>query len=285
MLNEQDLLWPQWPAPENIRAMMSRRLGGVSQGPYSSLNLRPATFADRTDQGLVRDELRAIAQNQQLYAQALQARPVYLHQVHGAEVVQLHEHTPDFLRADAAVSVEVGVAPTVLVADCLPVLFCTADGHVVGAAHAGWRGLASGVLENTVSAIRGLSRQIDTEIYAWLGPCIGPSAFEVGEDVLQAFGVDPGAATKSEFNSELCFRAVEKSNGPQRWLANLPLLARHRLRQQGVLHIAGGHWCTYSDAEHFFSYRREPITGRMAASVCKKSNNLSQKNDAKKGLL
>ena len=249
---------------------MSTRMGGVSTGPFASMNLRPPGLFNNPQQPQRFDASDAIAVNQQRYAQALQARPVYLNQVHGAEVLHVRANTPDLLQADAAVTTEVGVAPTVLVADCLPVLFCTADGYAVGAAHAGWRGLAAGVLENTVAALRELCGSAQTPIYAWLGPCIGPAAFEVGENVLQAFGVNPDARDGRRDYGK-AFQNQTMREGRQRWLANLPLLARERLQLCGVQHISGGQWCTYSQSELFYSYRRESVTGRMAASVCKPS--------------
>ena len=249
---------------------MSTRMGGVSTGPFASMNLRPSELSNNPQQPEQFDEPQAILTNQQRFAQALHAHPVYLDQVHGTKVLHVGSDTPNFLQADAAVTTEVGLAPTVLVADCLPVLFCTADGYAVGAAHAGWRGLAGGVLENTVAALRELCGRAQTPIYAWLGPCIGPAAFEVGEDVLQAFGIDPGAR---HIGGDLhqAFQKQPLREGRQRWLANLPLLARQRLQNCDVQHITGGQWCTYNQSTLFYSYRRESITGRMAASVCKMS--------------
>jgi YfiH family protein len=272
MLTENPFLVPDWPVPDHINSLMSTRMGGVSTGPFASMNLRPSGLFNNPQQPQQFDVTEAIALNQQRYAQALRAHPVYLDQVHGTKVLHVGSHTPDLLQADAAVTTEVGVAPTVLVADCLPVLFCTADGHAVGAAHAGWRGLAGGVLENTVAALRELCGRAQTPIYAWLGPCIGPAAFEVGEDVLRAFGIDPDVQPNADPHLKQGFQRYYRQEGRQRWLANLPLLARERLRFCGVEHISGGQWCTYTQSALFYSYRQESVTGRMAASVCKMSN-------------
>jgi YfiH family protein len=148
------------------------------------------------------------------------------------------------------------VACAVLVADCLPVLFCTAGGEAVGAAHAGWRGLSGGVLEITVTALCCVARCGPDALMAWLGPCIGPRQFEVGADVLQAFAGD-----------EVHFVARPRPDGSARWLADLPALARERLSRIGVDRITGGQWCTVEDRERFFSFRRDRITGRMAAAI------------------
>jgi YfiH family protein len=187
---------------------------------------------------------------------------VFLQQVHGAAVVRLWHadaHAPAALRAaDAAVTTEAGIACTVMVADCLPVLFAAVGGRGVGAAHAGWRGLAAGVLENTVAALCDATQCTPSQLQAWLGPCIGPRQFEVGADVLQAFGIAPDRAAE-------CRRFVAAA--PGKWLADLPGLARDRLQACGVGAVSGGRWCTVEDGSRFFSFRRDRITGRMAAAV------------------
>ena len=255
-----DALCPDWPAPPGVRALMSTRAGGVSAAPFDSLNLRPAALP-----GAHLDDPAAVAENQRRFSAALDAVPVWLDQVHGAEVVRLdaaHVRPGAPLpRADASISTEPGIACTVLVADCLPVLFCSRQGDVVGAAHAGWRGLAGGVLEATVVAMAEASGRGPADIIAWLGPCIGPQAFEVGADVLLAFGATPGAQDAP------CFRYAPRPDGSPRWRADLPGLARARLQAAGVDAVHGGRWCTFSDASRFFSFRREPRTGRLAAAV------------------
>lgn len=241
--------------PPTVGGVMSTRRGGVSQPPFDSLNLRPPGL-----RGDAVDDPAAVLHNQQLFGESLEgAQPVWLDQVHGAQVLRLtaaqrQMARGDFPQVDASVTTERGIACTVLVADCLPVLFATADGAVVGAAHAGWRGLAAGVLEATVAALRAVSGQPQAEIHAWLGACIGPDAFEVGDDVRQAFG----DAAAQFFRPGVI---------PGKWWADLSGLAVGRLKALGVAHISGGTWCTVSDPSRFFSYRRDAVTGRHAAAV------------------
>jgi YfiH family protein len=190
----------------------------------------------------------------------LGARPIFLHQVHGFEVIDADTHAPDGVQADGAYTGVSGLACTAQVADCLPILLCDRAGSQVAALHAGWRGLAglkgSGVVERGVAAMG----SAPGNLLAWLGPCIGPQAFEVGEDVRQAFvAVDPAAAA--------CFSALR----PGKWLADLPALARQRLQAAGVQAIYGNDgspaWCTVSQPARFFSFRREGLCGRMAAAI------------------
>ena len=255
-----DALRPDWAAPAGITALMSTRLGGVSAAPFDSLNLRPPALG-----GIAVDAPTAVLENQRRFGQALGAQPVWLNQVHGNTVVRL---TADHLRAgaalpvaDASVCTEPGIACTVLVADCLPVLFCSTDGRAVGAAHAGWRGLAGGVLEQTVRALCEASGNAPGDLLAWLGASIGPAEFEVGREVLEAFGADPEAPEIA------LFRPSPRPDGSARWRADLPALARRRLSALGVHRVSGGRWCTVADASRFFSFRRDPRTGRMAAAV------------------
>jgi YfiH family protein len=242
----------QWLAPEwnaaGVGALMTTRAGGVSVAPFDSLNLRDA----------VGDDPLAVAHNRRIVAQAIGAEPVYLNQVHGRRVVRL---TPADTRvgapvhdADASITIEPGIACAAQVADCLPVLFAAPDGRAVGAAHAGWRGLAFGVLEATVQAVCEAAACEPHEVKAWLGACIGPAQFEVGADVLEAFRAEAGSPR---------FRPHAR----RKWLADLPALARDRLQLAGVLDITGGAWCSVSDPSRFFSFRRDRITGRMAAFV------------------
>lgn len=259
-----DALRPDWPAPASVAALMSTRAGGVSAPPFDGLNLRPAALG-----GDGVDDPAAVAENQRRFAAALGAAPVWLDQVHGADVVRL---TADHLRpgaplprADASVCTEAGIACTVLVADCLPVLFCDRDGRGVAAAHAGWRGLAGGVLEHTVAALCAAAGCPPARLLAWLGPCIGPQAFEVGADVLAAFGADPQRP-----GGDALFRPRPRADGSPRWLADLPGLARRRLAAAGVGGVSGGGWCTVAEGSRFFSFRRDGArgpTGRLAAAV------------------
>lgn len=246
---------PSWP-PAGVSAIMTTREGGVSHGPYASMNLGAH----------VGDDPAAVAHNRELLAQALSARLVFLKQVHGCEVITL---TPQRLsalsaqpeaEADASVSKTPGVACVVLVADCLPVLFCSHDGRVVAAAHAGWRGLAAGVLEHTVRVLCEQAQCSPDGIYAWLGPCIGPRSFEVGPEVRAAFLLgDPEPSIVAEL-----FRPGSR---PDHWWADLPGLAQVRLRRLGLRNIESDPGCTVRDSQ-FFSYRRDGITGRMAAAIC-----------------
>lgn len=258
-----DAIRPGWLAPPAITALMSTRAGGVSAAPFDSLNLRPPALGG---EGV--DAADAVLENQRRFAGALGAQPVWLNQVHGADVLRL---TPDHLapgaplpRADASICTTPGIACTVLVADCLPVLFCSADGRAVGAAHAGWRGLAGGVLDHTVAALCQAAGCAPQDLLAWLGPCIGPEAFEVGADVLQAFGADPQTPAPAD---AALFRFSPRPDGSARWRADLPGLARRRLAALGLTQVHGGGWCTVADGSRFFSFRRQPRTGRMAAAI------------------
>ena len=248
-----DGLLPDWPAPPGVRAIFTTRAGGVSSPPFDSFNL-----GDHVD-----DEPLAVAGNRErLAALTTPARPVFLRQVHGTKVVRLAPDTPDGTEADGCVAVGPGAAATIMVADCLPVLLAHASGTAVAAAHAGWRGLAHGVIEATVKALRDAAGEGD--VVAWLGPCIGPRAFEVGPEVCAAFvGPDPAAA------------AHFWPKGNDKFFADLPALARRRLRAVGVSQVHGNDgsdgWCTVAQDSRFFSHRRDAArlgsTGRMAACV------------------
>jgi YfiH family protein len=240
---------PQWPAPAGVRAFCSERSGGVSVGPYESLNL-----GDH-----VGDDAAAVQENRRRYARALQARPVFLRQVHGCGVVGLSADTPDMTEADACWTTERGLACTMMVADCLPVLLAHRDARVVGAAHCGWRGLADGVLEALWDRMAPAARSAD-QVMAWLGPCIGPQAFEVGPEVREAYvAADAGAGD--------LFRPWRSG----KFLADLPGLARRRLAALGIGAVHGNDgssdWCTVSQPSRFFSHRRDRVSGRLAASV------------------
>ena len=254
-----DWLIPQWPAPARVRAVCTTRAGGRSQPPYDSLNL-----GDH-----VGDDILAVGANRAVLHDAMAARPVFLSQVHGSGVVALDGHTAHGTQADACFTRERGVACTIMVADCLPVLFTDTQGSFVAAAHAGWRGLAgqggSGVLESVFKHFRAEDADPHapdtTKIIAWLGPCIGPEAFEVGPEVKAAFEAhDPRAAA--------CFRPASTAG---KWLADLPALACQRLAALGISQVSGNDgsrtWCTLSNPSRFFSHRRDGVSGRMAACV------------------
>jgi YfiH family protein len=251
---------PAWSAPAAVSALMSGRAGGVSVAPFDGLNLRPPALG-----GEGMDEAAAVLENQRRFTVALGAQPAWLDQVHGADVVRLTvEHLEPgatLPRADASICTVPGIACTVLVADCLPVLLCSTDGRAVGAAHAGWRGLAGGVIDHTVAALCEAADCAPDQVLAWLGPCIGPRAFEVGADVLQAFGVDPAQPDQT------LFRPSPRADGSLRWRADLVALARRRLAALGVGQVSGGGWCTVEGGSRFFSFRRDGRTGRMAAGI------------------
>ncbi|MFC4159522.1 peptidoglycan editing factor PgeF [Chitinimonas lacunae] len=236
------LLRPDWPLPPGVGALYSTRDGGVSLPPYRSLNL-----GDH-----VGDDPAAVAANRSLLRRSLPGQPVWLRQVHGLEVIDVAQVAQEAPEADAAVAFAPGRVCAVLTADCLPVLFARDDGSAVGAAHAGWRGLAGGVLEATVEKLGGAAG-----LSAWLGPAIGPEAFEVGAEVREAFLAHDAAA-------EMAFRPTGL---PGKWWADLYRLARLRLAALGVERVYGGGACTVSEAERYFSYRRDGRTGRMACLV------------------
>jgi YfiH family protein len=232
---------------------MSLRVGGVSGAPWNSLNLGLA----------VGDDAAAVAENRARWAQALGARPVWLRQVHGTHVLRLQGDTPSQpdTPADAAWTCVPGVACTVQVADCMPVLLALRDGSAVAAAHAGWRGLAGGVLEATLAALCDGMGAAPADVQAWLGPCIGPREFEVGADVLQAFGQIPGREDPARF----VWRP--RADGAPRWRAHLPRLAAARLAAAGVTAVTDAGACTVEDASSFFSFRRDGVTGRAGAAI------------------
>jgi len=244
------LITPVWRAPAKVLALTTTRLGGHSQAPFDSLNL-----GDH-----VGDTAGSVAANRQRLAATLPPGTTlsWLAQVHGTTVVEAAAGT-DAPEADAQWTRAPGVACAVLTADCLPVLFCDRRGDVVAAAHAGWRGLQAGVLEATVAAMN----TDPAEILAWLGPAIGPRAFEVGREVRDAFlgAAGPGLSA----DTAACFRACP--DRPGKWLADLYGLARIRLAVLGVNRVSGGQWCTYSEDRRFFSHRRDGSTGRMACLI------------------
>jgi YfiH family protein len=246
-VGEPMVIVPEWPAPARVRCAFTLRTGGVSVAPYDSLNVGAH----------VGDAAEAVGENRRRVREYLgvPAEPVWLQQVHGIDVVDLDgigHGTAAAPRADAAVT-RVGRHVCVIqVADCMPVLFAARDGYAVGAAHAGWRGLAGGVLEQTVRAL-GVPAE---RLIAWLGPTISQQHFEVGNDVRTAFvSGDPGA------------EAAFVTNTRNRWQCALYALAWQRLAALGVRDVFGGGWCTYADAARFFSFRRDGQCGRMAALI------------------
>jgi len=237
-------LQPDWPAPTNVRAASTLRDGGVSVEPYDTCNLAAH----------VGDDPQAVRENRRRLRGALRlpSEPCWLEQVHGVSVFEANSASSSPPRADAAVARAPGSVCAVLTADCLPVLFASRDGDRVAAAHAGWRGLAAGVLDNTVGALGLPGRQL----IAWLGPAISQNAFEVGDEVRVAFlARDSGNA------------AAFRANARGRWQCDLYELARRNLAQLGVRDVHGGGYCTYADNERFFSYRRDGQCGRMATLI------------------
>ncbi len=236
------LIFPEWQAPEGVGAISTTRLGGVSQGDWHSLNLATHVGDRRLDVVENRKILSNLAQ--------LPSEPIWLQQVHGCETI--NADNPEKYDCDASMTRDAGVVCAVMTADCLPLLMTDRLGTVVAAVHAGWKGLAAGVIESTLERM-----DCDPEqVLVWLGPAIGPHAFEVGDDVYQDF-VDHDPSAQSAFT------ARDESH----WLCDLYQLARQRLNAFGVTAISGGDLCTYSDAERFFSYRRDGVTGRMASMI------------------
>ncbi|MEO5342961.1 MAG: laccase domain-containing protein [Gammaproteobacteria bacterium SHHR-1] len=298
-------LQPDWPAPPQVRAASTSRLGGLSQGPYAGLNL--ATH--------VGDDAQSVADNRALLQQALAlpGPPLWLEQVHGCEVACLEMPPREFLpiQADASYSNHPGAVCAVMTADCLPLLLCDRTGSEVAAVHAGWRGLCDGVIEAAVARFSAPP----AELLAWLGPAIGPQAFEVGAEVREAFvrrdavaaeafvpaGLgtrDSGlenAASRTNLTAQaakplaslvrgiggrgvgergdvptqaICSSPESRAPSPvNKYFADIFLLARQRLQTLGIDQISGGGLCTYSDPEHFFSYRRDGVCGRMATLI------------------
>jgi YfiH family protein len=235
---------PDWPAPPNVHAAATLRTGGVSRAPFDELNLAKH----------VGDSGESVIENRRLLKAALQlpSEPYWLDQAHTDKVVEARVLSLSPPNADASVAMKAGVVCAVMTADCLPILLCSRDGSRVAAAHAGWKGLAAGILENTVGAL-GLP---GTEVMAWLGPAISQPSFEVGDDVRIAFlAKDAGASSG--------FIANERG----RWQCDLYALARLNLSALGVREIYGGGYCTYSESERFFSYRRDGQCGRMSTLV------------------
>ncbi|HEX5339553.1 MAG TPA: peptidoglycan editing factor PgeF [Gammaproteobacteria bacterium] len=238
-----ELIRPDWPAPPKVRAASTTRNGGVSSGPYTSLNL-----GDH-----VGDAADAVSRNRHRVREALKLlqEPRWLQQIHGTQIVRL-DGSALIEPADAAVTARAGEVCVIMTADCLPVLLCDKAGSVVAAAHCGWRSLVAGVLENTVPAMQVPAGQL----MAWLGPAIGPEVYEVGDEVMEAF-VD------HDVHATAAFR--HKPNG--KWLCDLYALARMRLEALGVQTIYGGGFCTFTERDRFFSYRRDGACGRMGTFI------------------
>jgi YfiH family protein len=234
---------PDWPAPASVRALITTRAGGVSRGAYAGMNLGMRAG----------DSVEDVARNRARLRQSLPAEPLWLRQVHGTRVAE-PDRRDDNREADAAVARLAGTVCAVLTADCLPLLMCDEAGSVVAAVHAGWRGLCSGVIEQT---LRVMDRP-RAALLAYLGPAIGPAAYEVGAEVREAFvAADRGGDAEGTF----------APGRPGKFYADLYALARQRLARSGVVRVYGGGYCTYTERERFFSYRRDGATGRMASLI------------------
>lgn len=234
---------PDWPLPPGVHAAVTLRDGGVSQGSYASLN--PASH--------VQDDPEHVARNRQLIRDMLElpAEPIWLQQVHGVDVVKADQVGESLPQADASFTDQADTVCVVLTADCLPVLFCADGGEKIAAAHAGWRGLQAGIIEQTLLAMA------CNEVTVWLGPAIGPEQFEVGDEVRQAF-LDNSAVHASAF----------KRNDTGKWLADIYQLARQQLAALGIDQVHGGGLCTVAEPQRFYSYRRDgAVTGRMASLI------------------
>lgn len=241
-----NIILPDWPAPQHIKALTTTRFGGVSQKPYQDFNLGAH----------VGDNPLAVAQNRQILREQLSLRnePLWLNQVHGNEIIQADITEKTTPTADGSFTQKPNVVCTIMTADCLPILLCDRAGKQVAAIHGGWRSLAADIIDVALKqfAIPG------QEILAWLGPAIGPEVFEVGDEVRDMFiAQDPQA--------ELAFIATK----PGKWLCNIYLIARQHLNKRGVTAIYGGNFCTYAESDRFFSYRRDQTTGRMASMIWK----------------
>lgn len=237
------LIYPDWPAPENIKAICTTRIAGFSLPPYDALNI--ATH--------VGDSLDTVNKNREyLYKAAdLPESPRWLSQTHETCVLNSHDWQPD-IQADAMISTSINHVCTIMTADCLPILLCTQQGNTVAAIHAGWRSLAAGIIEQTINKFN----HSPPNIMAWLGPAIGSTQFEVGKDVYQIF-------THNDPKAEQAFQQTDSSH----YLANIYSLAKQRLNKLGITAIYGGDYCTVTDEQQFFSYRRDGITGRMASMI------------------
>ncbi|MFX1762000.1 peptidoglycan editing factor PgeF [Paraburkholderia sp. A1RI-2L] len=286
-LTSADLLQPDWHVAPRVRAIVTTRNGGVSLPPFGRWRAGAASLADAAHEGGVElpcglnlgrssgDDLEHVEANRSRLLAYAGVPAAWLKQVHGPVVVDAaaaleSARAGALLEADASVTDQPGIACAVMVADCMPVLICDGAGRAVGAAHAGWRGLAAGVIEKTAQRVAALAGCAASELHAYLGPAIGPKAFEVGEDVRAAFmdhveAIDGARRDAVRVGTASAF--VPRPEAPGKYLADLGCLARLRLAEIGVTHISGGGLCTFTDREWFYSYRRERMTGRMAALI------------------
>ena len=269
-LTWQDCIRPDWQVSPRVRALITTRDGGVSEGPYGRWQ-DGAALPGGMNLGLhTGDDPDHVAANRaRLLALAGQSRAALLEQVHGAQIVRADDvigaaaDAAAPVRADASVTDRAGAVCVVMVADCMPVLLCDAQGRAVGVAHAGWRGLAAGIVEQTAARVAALAGGATDQVHAYLGPAIGPQAFEVGVDVRDAF-LDTAPQSEHD-DTRQAFVAIDGT--PGKFLADLPALARLRLARAGVAYVSGGTACTFAEPARFYSYRRDRVTGRMAAAI------------------
>jgi len=240
-----EVIQPDWQLPDNVRAFCTTRVGGVSKGEYCSNNL--ALHVDDAESDVLENRLRLSEKF------AMPSQPIWLNQVHSTMVADASTDMPnDEIEADASYTNQKGIVLSVMTADCLPILLCDKSGTQVAAVHAGWRGLLDGIIENAVNrfSVKG------PDVVAWLGPAIGPLAFEVGADVRDGF-------VEKDLDAIQAFRLCSE----HKWLANIYQLARQRLNNMGIESIFGGDFCTFTDEERFYSYRRDKVCGRMASLI------------------
>ena len=248
MLKISDFIIPDWPAPANVHSLQTTRNGGVSTGPFASLNLG----------NHVQDDALHVAHNRQLLSQFVPSEPVWLNQVHGIDVIDA-ANADCVPNADASFTTRHNTVCVTMTADCLPILLCDTAGTVVASIHAGWRSLCDGVIEATVAKILSTPNLKAGHLMAWLGPAIGPSAFEVGSEVRAQF-------MAKDAQAEFAFQP----KGNEKWLGNIYSIATQRLNNLGVSQIYGGQqeqFCTFTDSARFFSFRRDNVTGRMATLI------------------
>ena len=236
-----DLIIPNWPAAKNIKSVSSTRNGGLSTGVYASLNLGMHVGDDESKVKMNRAKLVDCAD--------MPSHPVWLNQTHSNHVIEIDQSTSEILDADGLYTKQQGVVCSVMTADCLPVLLANVKGTQVAAVHAGWRGLAAGIIENAV-------KRMDGEVIAWIGPAIGAACFEVGKDVFDAF-------SKVDLSAIQAFKKL----GHNKWLADMNMLVTQKLNCSGVTNISYSNCCTFSEPQRFFSYRRDGTTGRLATFI------------------
>ena len=246
------LIYPNWPLQDKVNAFTTTRNGGVSSAPFDSFNLAMHVHDDAADVQANRQQLQKYLSDQ--------VQIKWLKQVHGNHVVNASAIAADEVEADAAFTTDEHIACAVLTADCLPILISDKNGECIAAVHAGWRGVINGVITNTISA---MSSHVKPS-YAWLGPAIGPSVFEVGEDVCDAYN-------QTDFAFKDCF--IEKNTHPKKtgkWNLNIYQAAKVVLNAADISNVYGGEYCTFNDSDQFYSYRRNAVTGRMATIISKR---------------